>query len=496
MANPTATGKNGEKYEYIDGQWARVYTAKQPEPRVNARVAAGQAVGETALSALTGAVATPVAGLAGLGASLIPGMNAADVVEGVQEGLTYDPRTGAGKQALETISSPFAKYSEWADAVGDFTQRHTGSAALATGARTLVEGAPDLLGLGALRGLRGLKPQLPRSPNADVNLLRDMDVPVTRAQAGSNAMQNLKLSADTILGPDDAFNATQRAAYNRAVLKEAGFSGDDISIESLGRFKRELNDAYDDLTSRVDTQVDQTLQENLAAIQKQAEIDLEPGALGVIKNQITNIYDKGGLIDGSRAAIPGTAAQTIRESLGGIIGEGGRKGELAKRIKAALDNAYIRGASPEDAAKMKDTRARYRTLEQLEGAMANNATGNVSPSKLYNVVDDRMNRGSGLLNVARAGKNVLPDPVGNSGTPARVAGVSTIASLLTNPVQALKTGATLGAGRVLNKRPDAGLVRPAGQAAGVAAAVSGSGDALLEEQRRLTDAYLQSIGAR
>lgn len=64
----------------------------------------------------SGIIAEPVAGLAGLAAAPIPGARAGDVVESAREALTFQPRTEAGQQALQTtgqavdaaISTPVA----------------------------------------------------------------------------------------------------------------------------------------------------------------------------------------------------------------------------------------------------------------------------------------------------------------------------------------------------------------------------------------------------
>ena len=50
----------------------------------------------------------------------------------------------------------------------------------------------------------------------------------------------------------------------------------------------------------------------------------------------------------------------------------------------------------------------------------------------------------------RAGKMVIPDRQGNSGTPSRLADVGKIAAVMSNPVLALQVGSTLLGGRAVN----------------------------------------------
>lgn len=118
---------------------------------------------ETGTKFLTGAVAAPVAGLAGIatGATNALGLTntpAADVVENVQSGLTYQPRTEGGKEISGAIEYPFQKLGEGADAAGRKVTDVTGSPAAGAAVNTAIQAAPALLGKGAgmLRtGLRG-----------------------------------------------------------------------------------------------------------------------------------------------------------------------------------------------------------------------------------------------------------------------------------------------------------------------------------------------------
>lgn len=104
---------------------------------------------ETGLSMGTGMLATPVAGLAGIGQGIknlfSPGMSAADRVNQVQNALTYEPRSAVGRQALKGATYPFAKLAEGADYVGEGVNKATGSPALATAANTGIQLLPSLL---------------------------------------------------------------------------------------------------------------------------------------------------------------------------------------------------------------------------------------------------------------------------------------------------------------------------------------------------------------
>lgn len=142
---------------------------KGPEPYTKADLL-GPA--EALLALGTGAVATPVAGFAGMLSSLgnaldpynkgvaksqgrdyQPTENPKTTVEKVQDFLTYRPRTRFGQETVEAVSLPFEKLAELGDWAGGGTAEVTGSPALGAGVNTAIQMAPAAF-------LRGKKPAL------------------------------------------------------------------------------------------------------------------------------------------------------------------------------------------------------------------------------------------------------------------------------------------------------------------------------------------------
>ena len=109
----------------------------------------GRGVGEAAANLVSGAVAMPIAGIAGL----VTG-NTANVGK-VEKALTYEPRTKEGKQIAEVVNYPFQKLAEVADTAGEkirqIVEEETGSKQAgvyaATAINTAIQSAPMLLGL-------------------------------------------------------------------------------------------------------------------------------------------------------------------------------------------------------------------------------------------------------------------------------------------------------------------------------------------------------------
>jgi hypothetical protein len=123
---------------------------------------------ERTLTLASGAIAEPVAGLAGLGASLIPGLDpgaGARTVEGVREALTIEPFTRFGREAVRQTGEALRPLGEAVEgiqeATGGTTLEATGSPALATAAavapEALLEFIPFMRGVNRPRGAKGVK---------------------------------------------------------------------------------------------------------------------------------------------------------------------------------------------------------------------------------------------------------------------------------------------------------------------------------------------------
>ena len=123
---------------------------------------------ETGLSAVTGAIAEPAAGLAGIAGSVLPGEEGqgADWVESAREALTYQPKTEAGQdisKAVGEVVQPVAEVVEGAEkALGDAVFDATGEAWLAAGATAIPAAVLEFLGVKT----KGLKPDIPDAPSS------------------------------------------------------------------------------------------------------------------------------------------------------------------------------------------------------------------------------------------------------------------------------------------------------------------------------------------
>lgn len=130
--------------------------AEQQDPSLLQRAIGGaEALG----SIVAGAVAEPIAGLTGIGAAIIPGgKTGGEQVEATREAFaeTFQPRTEAGQQAIQTVGEVVAPIGEAFGAaeqfLGDKTFELTGSPTLAAFATALPTAGAELIGLAGTRG--------------------------------------------------------------------------------------------------------------------------------------------------------------------------------------------------------------------------------------------------------------------------------------------------------------------------------------------------------
>jgi hypothetical protein len=122
----------------------------------------GAAVAEPLATLATGAIAEPIAGLAGLArAAFAPSpeeavRRGAETVGATREALTFQPRTQAGQEGLQAVGSVLAPVGEALQAaetfLGDETFEATGSPALAAAAATIPTALIEAVGFASTKG--------------------------------------------------------------------------------------------------------------------------------------------------------------------------------------------------------------------------------------------------------------------------------------------------------------------------------------------------------
>ena len=460
---------------------------------------------DAAATLVSGAFATPIAGLVGLGAAgldQIPGVDidAAGVIDATQSLLTHDPMSETGKAIIGTVAAPFEKLAQGAQYVGDKTLDATGSPLLATAAHTLIEGAPEILGLKGARAAGAATKAARRvAPTADARLLQNAGVDLKRSDMGGNRWKDIDRVTEDVLG-NSSMDVRQAQQFNRAVLDRADPQGQvtsgkvKVSEDVLRDLRNDVSKAYDDLHSRRETPIDQQVDAQLDALLLDAEVNLDPMQFARIEKQVANIRNKASIQGG---ALPGKTGQVIRTNLGKLktVNDPFVR-DYAGQLQDILDDAWERAAPMADRVKMAETRARFRMNLQLEKTMQGNATGNVSPAKLYSIADKPTNRSAGLHDLAAAGRNVLVDSLANSGTAPRAANIGKMVGMMNKPGELARTLAGVAGGRFLNESPNLGVKASAAlrQPATQLTLAGGAGEAALDAEMRAQEEFLRALG--
>jgi hypothetical protein len=175
---------------------------------------------EPILNVGTSMIAGPVAGLAGIAGSVLPGEpgQGARWTENVQDALVYQPRTDAGKATTSAITYPFRKLAEGADFVGGKAAQLTGSPAVGAAVNTTLQSAPAVL----LRAKpSGTRPPAVRRP---VDAGEGTPAPSPAAAKRAPGLETVREAAPSL----EELSRAAEAAYKRA--DDAGIT---VSAQSL-----------------------------------------------------------------------------------------------------------------------------------------------------------------------------------------------------------------------------------------------------------------------
>ena len=174
-----------------------------------------------------------------------------------------------------------------------------------------------------------------------------------------------------------------QAAFNRGVASTFGEDAGKITPEVLNRAYDRIGGVMNDIASRTNVQMDQSLLNKLADIhQMAAEVGLDTGQANAVRGQIDKIMD---IATNNGGVIPGDVYQNLTkkgESLDVLQGNRSTvTGNLGGQIRDALDEGLNRSAGPDDAAALQQARTQYKALKTVEPlTMRADAVGGPTPS--------------------------------------------------------------------------------------------------------------------
>ena len=249
---------------------------------------AGQALGETAATVASGAVAEPVSGLVGLVTTPFQGLQqGVRNIAATQQAMTYQPRSQLGQQmvrgvgeALQPVAQPLQKVSQYLGEKGF----QAGGPLLGAAGETIIPATMELAGLGSVRTARRVA-GAPIAPEAEqvIRAGEMRGVPVTTSDVlppqnfASRWMQSMYEKIPFIGG------ANQRQAQQ--VLRQEAVQG---LADEFGLQLDSIGDLSVDLVNSI--QAENAARLKRAAQQRKAAIDvLDPAGVVPLNTTMTTI---------------------------------------------------------------------------------------------------------------------------------------------------------------------------------------------------------------
>lgn len=428
----TATGKNGEKYVLRGNTWERVDT---PQTQSLARFSAG--IPDMLLSLGTRAVATPVNEAIAFGAGALEGGRSGDDVGAKPPVSSYEPRTESGRlmtQGIERLLSP----------VNERIAKWTGATDPNEGIRNTAHGINAVLGALAFKGAGAAKTAaIPRATVTDAaRTLMDAGVPLDASQRTGSVLGGRLRSAVSdhpLTAPaQDRFKTAQQKAFNRAVLSRIGENATEATQDVMARAKDRIGAQFDKIGEK-GTVFDDALQNDMAALIDEARATVPQSELAPFLKNVDNLLNS----VGADGRIPGPQLTKLRSMLS-KLSKSPMVGEVASGLEDALVSSLER-TYPGQRADLRSAVNQYRTLKIIEASISKGTERDISPLALSNQLAQQRNRSmsvygrggdQGLVRLAQAGRDTLPEILPNSGTNPRGLANAPMKAIATYPLYA------------------------------------------------------------
>lgn len=288
---------------------------------------------------------------------------------------------------------------------------------------------------------------------------RQEGIPLTPAQTmGSRPLRTMEAVFDQLpltAEPQAAIRDAQQVAFNRAALRRAGVEADRATPDVLDGQRQRLGATFDDLAARNEMRIDDTLQQDMGRIERDASRNLTPDMARLVQNRFDDLLARVETGD----VVPGRAYQVLLSDIGRQIktSDGPVRAALGD-FRDAIRTAMDRSISPADAEAWSEVRRQYAALKTIAGAMDTGSVatsaGDVAPTRLSGSARQIGNQGyafgrGDMNDLARLGRAFIAETTPNSGSAQRIsvgslltgAGVLGGTSVATNSLLPLISGA-------------------------------------------------------
>ena len=226
--------------------------------------------------------------------------------------------------------------------------------------------------------------------------------------------------------------AAKQEAWQGAIANEMGETGaTNFRPDVMAKAKTRIGQAFDDVATRtaIPQQETSTMISDLAKIMPDAELVLDQH-LPNIEKQIKEISN---IVGRNNGTIPGDAYQALTRTGAPLdlleSSTDPNVAHFAGRIRDALDDAFVRSASPADQQALQQARYQYRIMRTVDQLAAGSRTGDITPDAFMQKVLTASRKfdaptggmaytgGGNIGELARIGKLMRAPP--NSGTADR-----------------------------------------------------------------------------
>lgn len=390
--------------------------------------------GEAGLSLASGFVAGPAGGVAGAVKGLTGGklgtqegvQEASETAKGVQESLTYQPRTEAGKEALGAVGEAFEASklgglgpTEAIGLAGTPAKPYTpavGRAAGRVGGKladiVTPTPSPEIAALAK------------RAEQLGIELRPDMLSNNRVARMIGEALEQVPLSGSK--------SEQRQIAFNKAITKVIGGDpkADRLTPDVFDKAMNDAGEKIGQISKETPINVTQELRSSFIGYAREASKFETSDVAKIVRNYVTeinNLTSKEGVIDGEAFRKLNTKInRQVRSSNNGDL-KNALYG-LQDKMHDALERNI---SSPEKLAELQDARYKYAIGSTIEPLVAKAKGGDISPAGLMGRVTSdatkkrMMARGKGgeIGDIARIGQAFLKEPP-SSGTGERLGAYS------------------------------------------------------------------------
>jgi len=259
-----------------------------------------------------------------------------------------------------------------------------------------------------------------------VKILTEAGIPLDAAQKTGSALLN---RAKTVLdsnpftaGFEQKSISEQQSAFNKAILKTVGADSNAATSNVMRDASKSINDKFENILSNNNVALTDDIVKRIADIQISAS-DAEKKPIVNLANRIIKNVDESG-------AITGQNAYSIYKDLNRYASNADSElAYQARQLRSTLLDGINNSLNDVDRLALTKARTQFRNMKLIESTIDKEGAGDISPSKLANVLGQKANRQSSiygrgdqeLVNLAQAGNMLLKSKIPDSGTVKRAA---------------------------------------------------------------------------